>query len=244
MRRLQHFLSIIMPVLMFQTCVMAEVCDLFIKNDLYKSQYLLSYNVLDRNFISCDIAAAIFESDNFFIAGIVDKDFSLENDIDIESKKRLRPKADVLNGFKVEEDNSSKCVEKVITPKMKHRRIKNSEIAVDEENIDIDKVDDIKALKKAHKKPKVAKADKPERVSWFGKLFGKKSKTEVVAMQGGNKDITDIDQPEPVKHEVEEELSKNQDIDAIVDIDRVAEVKPVKPEKQPKPAKVKPEKPV
>ena len=173
MRKKYNTLLVILSLLSLQTCNYASLSDV----------NLLNFNV-NENIISMNYDAinefVLFDIDaNALIASVVDKDFSLDKDIDIESKKRLRPKANILNGFKVE-DPHSKCVEKVIQPKLKKHRFKNVEVVADDsENLDIDKVENIKELTKKRKSQKIAKAKDDKRISWFS--FKRKNKTETVA---------------------------------------------------------------
>ena len=173
MRKKYNTLLVILSLLSLQTCNYASLSDI----------NLLNFNV-NENIISMNYDAinefVLFDIDaNALIASVVDKDFSLDKDIDIESKKRLRPKANILNGFKVE-DPHSKCVEKVIQPKLKKHRFKNVEVVADDsENLDIDKVENIKELTKKRKSQKIAKAKDDKRISWFS--FKRKNKTETVA---------------------------------------------------------------
>ena len=173
MRKKYNTLLVILSLLSLQTCNYASLSDVNLLNfNVNENLISMNYDAINE-FVLFDIDA------NALIASVVDKDFSLDKDIDIESKKRLRPKANILNGFKVE-DSHSKCVEKVIQPKLKKHRFKNVEVVADDsENLDIDKVENIKELTKKRKSQKIAKAKDDKRISWFS--FKRKNKTETVA---------------------------------------------------------------
>ena len=173
MRKKYNTLLVILSLLSLQTCNYASLSDVNLLNfNVNENLISMNYDAINE-FVLFDIDA------NALIASVVDKDFSLDKDIDIESKKRLRPKANILNGFKVE-DPHSKCVEKVIQPKLKKHRFKNVEVVADDsENLDIDKVENIKELTKKRKSQKIAKAKDDKRISWFS--FKRKNKTETVA---------------------------------------------------------------
>jgi len=199
MKKIHSTLLLIAAMLIVQSYSYASIVDF--NPDLLA----YSYNIDIPEYSSINLLY-----NDLSIAGIVNDDFTLEQDIDIESKKRIRPKANILNGFKVEDDNSSKCVEKIINPKLKKERIKKYDVAEDDvENLDIDKVDDVKALTKRTRKPKIAKTEKKERISWFN-IFKRKSKTETVAMQNTMPDIEDIDKIDnSVKNTTEPKLNES-----------------------------------
>ena len=153
---------------------------------------LLVYNNIpvDNFYTAPDIGLTTIDiDDTMAIAKVIDNDFSLEMDLDVNSKKQLKPKATIIEGYKNETEKEQK-----------QNKVRNYEETVveDVENIDIDRVVDVKDTvkkQKQEKKERIAKAKaNKERIGFLG--FFKRNKTQTVAMQDETKNmpvIEDID---------------------------------------------------
>ena len=186
MKKLYNTLYILLLLLFMQNLCFANspIAKNIFKHSLDKIAYVKpSNNVYEptKNIIP------VSNMDNS-VARLVNEDFTLDQDIDFASKKQLRPKADILDGYKV--DDRPDCVKKVVQPKLQKKKIKRVEAAKDDfENFDIDKVDDVKDYtKKEMQKRKIATSKKKERVSFFS--FLRKNRASKIAKVESN-DIED-----------------------------------------------------
>ena len=257
--------SVIALLFAFQSCTNAFAPDTSVNTDYLACDYsrLVAYtkNPSDNIFISPELSIGILDIDKeMTISKVINDDFNLDMDIDVNSKKQLKPKAKVIEGYKIKDDGSSECVEKVMTPKLKKYNDGYQTIVQDDvENIDIDIVD-INGLPQKTKPAKVAKVPKQKdttRVSWFKNLFNRdKTKTiaqkskesevfdsDTIASDFNNSDAKKISKPKvekvkPVKVAKEKPIKV-----AKVSEPKVEKVKPVKVAKE-KPIKVAKEKPV
>ena len=209
----------------------------------YKKLLAYSNNPIDNVFVTPEI------NQDLSVAKVIDKDFSLEMDLDVNSKKQIKPKANIIPDEK--KDNSSKCVQKVMKPHLDKKYKVNNEISEEDvANLDIDKVTDVKDMVKKQKqqrKEKIAKAktEPKERIGWFSFLKRDKSKTDKIAVRNENlPEIDDIDNvSEAAVSNVEtERFKKNANKTEEKTVVSKTEEKPVKVAKvaEPKPEKVKP----
>ena len=217
----------------------------------YKKLLAYSNNPIDNIFITPEI------NHDLSVAKVINDDFSLEMDLDVNSKKQLKPKANILPNEKRE--NSSKCVEKVIKPHLDNYKAYDEIVEEDVANLDIDKVVDVKdAVKKQkqERKEKLAKIknENKERISWFNIFKRDKSKQETVAMQQEIvPEIDDIDGAKPLSNNKSLiSHSENNNLSAIandefdidnLDTQNVNYNNKINPEKM-EPLKIQPEKPV
>ena len=125
---------------------------------------------VDNIFTSPNIGEVYSDMDeNVFISKIIEDDFNLELDLDANAKKQIKPKATVIEGYKME--TSKKCTEKVMVPKVKKYKIQQDDLIGDEiENIDIDHVTDIKTATLEERKTRtsgISKRREKRLVLWF-----------------------------------------------------------------------------
>ena len=209
---------------------------------------LIAYSNIpaDNIFTSPEIGETVYDIDTeMSIAKIIDDDFNLELDLDANAKKQLKPKVNVIQGYKI--DSSPRCVEKVMKPHLKKYKVQEELIGDEIENIDIDYVTDIKEVVKQQKQERIAKAqkEKAERIAsnankqegkgFFG-LFKRKSSQELIADSGVEKVTPSsydnvIKKVEKTSYVSPEMLASNQqpnnDLSSLFDADRTTEVKTI-----------------
>ena len=169
------------------------------KNNSYRQLIAYSNVPVDNIFTSPDIEMCILGiDDSMSVAKVINDDFSLEMDLDVNSKKQIRPKTNIIEGYKI--NTSTKCVEKVMKPHVKKYRFNDEEVVEEVENIDIDRVVDVKDVvkkQKQDKKERIAKA-KANREKGGLLAFFKRNKSQTIAMTNeveNMPEIEDVDNP-------------------------------------------------
>ena len=217
-------------------------------------------NYSDNIFTTPDIGFTFVDVDGeMSISKVIDDDFSLEMDLDVNSKKQIRPKARVIEGQKID-TKTPKFVEKVMIPHLKKHKIKDEIVEDKYDNLDIDQVADVDGLvkkQKQDKKERLAKAKShKERLGWFN--FFRRGKTTTVAADNKSKKANDsgwvaLNNTEKLADNSEFDIDRdNLQSPALIKKEKVKKTKPhtVKTEKpvkvakvvEPKPVKVKPQK--
>ena len=217
-------------------------------------------NYSDNIFTTPDIGFTFVDVDGeMSISKVIDDDFSLEMDLDVNSKKQIRPKARVIEGQKID-TKTPKFVEKVMIPHLKKHKIKDEIVEDKYDNLDIDQVADVDGLvkkQKQDKKERLAKAKShKERLGWFN--FFRRGKTTTVAADNKSKKANDsgwvaLNNTEKLADNSEFDIDRdNLQSPALIKKEKVKKTKPhtIKTEKpvkvakvvEPKPVKVKPQK--
>ena len=155
------------------------------------------------------------------IAKIIDDDFSLEMDLDANAKKQIKPKANIIEGYKID-SKTSKCVEKVMKPHVKKYKIQEENIIGDEiENIDVDKVTDIKEVAVKQKQERIAKEKKQRQERIAKANQQKKERTGLLSWFRRDKTkIAKIDETMPSKISDVSNLTSNKNVNKLAQTDQ------------------------